>query len=120
MSGEEKEPELEESKEAFFVRRDKALSIVVLSVHPSLLYLLGEPADPTVVWEELAAQFQRKSWANELSLERRLVRLKQPRDRPLKEHIKEMTELLDEMSLVIEPLTPDRRVTQSDNGDGNR
>ena len=111
MSGEETEPEAEERKEAFRDRRDKALSIVVLSIHPSLLYHLSEPTDPKVVWEQLAAQFQRKSWANELALKRRLVRIKQPRDRPLDVHIKELTELLDEMSIVMEPLTPARRVT---------
>ena len=31
-------------------RRDKALSTLVLAVEPSLLYLLGDPEDPVVVW----------------------------------------------------------------------
>ena len=39
------------------------------------------------------------------------MRIKQPRDRPLDVRIKELTELLDEMSIVMEPLTPARRVT---------
>ena len=100
VSGEETEPEEEARKEAFRDRKDKALSIMV-----------GEPTDPKVVWEQLAAQFQRKTWANELSLERRLVRIKQPRDRPLDVHIKELTELLDEISIVVGPVTEQRRVT---------
>ena len=34
-------------------RRDKALSTIVLAVEPSLLYLLGDPEDPVVVWKKL-------------------------------------------------------------------
>ena len=30
----------------FCVRRDKALAVIVLSVDPSLLYLLDDPTDP--------------------------------------------------------------------------
>lgn len=33
----------------FVARRDRALAIIVLSVDPSLLYLLGDPQDPIVV-----------------------------------------------------------------------
>jgi len=32
----------------------------LLSIEPSLLYLIGEPEDPTVVWEKLMNQFQKK------------------------------------------------------------
>ena len=45
----------------FIERRDKALAIVVLSVDPTLLYLIGEPTDPKVVWDKLANQFQKKT-----------------------------------------------------------
>ena len=33
----------------FATRRDRALAIIVLSVEPSLLYLVGNPEDPIVV-----------------------------------------------------------------------
>ena len=56
----------------FVSRRDKALAIIVLSVDPSLLYLLGDPEDPVAVWKKLSDQFQKKTWANKLSLRRRL------------------------------------------------
>ena len=56
----------------FCVRRDKALAIIVLSVDPSLLYLLEDPTDPSVVWTKLSNIFQNKSWANKLSLKKRL------------------------------------------------
>ena len=45
----------------FVTRRDKALAIIVLSVDPSLLYMLGEPEDPGTVWQKLADQFQKKN-----------------------------------------------------------
>ena len=32
-------------------RKERALATMVLSVDPSLLYLLGEPEDPVAVWE---------------------------------------------------------------------
>ena len=33
----------------FLARRDRALATIVLSVKPSLLYLLGDPQDPSLV-----------------------------------------------------------------------
>ena len=45
----------EADKYAKFVgRRDRALAIIVLSVEPSLLYLIGDPEDPIIVWQKLA------------------------------------------------------------------
>ncbi len=63
----------------YVARKERALTNIVLSVEPSLLYLLGEPEDPVVVWEKLAGQFQHKTWANMLELRRRLyaMRLKE-------------------------------------------
>ena len=42
----------------FSARSDRALAKVVLAVDPSLLYLIGDPVDPKVVWQKLAGQFQ--------------------------------------------------------------
>ena len=53
----------------FVGRRDQALATIVLSIEPSLLYLLGaNPEDPVVVWGKLRDHFQRKTWANKLEL----------------------------------------------------
>ena len=49
----------------FNTRRDKALAIIVLSVDPTLLYLVE-------VWTKLADQFQKKTWANKLHLRKKL------------------------------------------------
>ena len=54
----------------FVARRDRALVVIVLSVAPSLLYLIGDPKNPVAVWIKLADQFQKNSWANKLELRR--------------------------------------------------
>ena len=64
--------ESEEARRKFKIRYEKALTTIVLSVSPSLLYLLGEPEDPVKVWETLENQFQKKSWANKLILKTKL------------------------------------------------
>ena len=37
----------------FIARRDRPLATIVLAVEPSLLYLIGDPEDPVVVWQKL-------------------------------------------------------------------
>ena len=59
-------------QEKLMTRRDKALTQIVLSIQPSLLYLLGDPEDPVVVWKKLENQYQKKTWANKLELRRKL------------------------------------------------
>ena len=44
----------------FKARRDRALALIVLTLEPSLLYLIGEPEDPVVVWKKLSDQFQKR------------------------------------------------------------
>ena len=39
-----------------------------LSVELPLLYLIGDPEDPGVVWKKLQDQFQKKTWTNKLAL----------------------------------------------------
>lgn len=49
----------EEQTRKFAARKDRALAVIVLSVDPGLLYLLGDPQDPKVVWDTLENQFQK-------------------------------------------------------------
>ena len=66
-------PQVEAERYSKYVaKKNRALAIVVLSIEPSLLYLLGDPQDPVVVWDKLSAQFQMKTWANKLALRRKL------------------------------------------------
>lgn len=58
-------PEEEADRRAkFMTRRDRALALVVLSVDTTLLYLLGDPEDPVVIWKKLSDHFQKKTWVN--------------------------------------------------------
>ena len=55
VNGSETPPSQSERKRyaKFEFRRDRALTIIVLSVEPSLLYLIGNPEDPVVVWKKV-------------------------------------------------------------------
>ena len=41
-----------EDHRKFMSRSNHALAIIVLSVEPSLLYLIGNPEDPIAVWKK--------------------------------------------------------------------
>ena len=94
----------------FVTRRDRALATIVLSVEPSLLYLIGDPEDPIVVWQKLANQFEKKTWANKLNLRRRLHSLRLKDGDPVQEHVKAMTEIFDSLSVVGDPVSDEDRV----------
>ena len=49
VTGEETEPNDEGQRAKLATRRDRALATVVLSVDPSILYIIGNPEDPVVV-----------------------------------------------------------------------
>ena len=73
VNGDEILPQNEVERRKFVVQRDRALAIIVLSVEPLLLYLLGDPQDLAVDWQKLCDQFQKKTWANKLTLRRKLL-----------------------------------------------
>ena len=93
----------------FLSRQDHALAIIVLSVEPSLLYLIGDPEDPVAVWKKSKDQLQKKSWANKLGL-RRLYSLRLKEGVPVKEHIKQMTEIFELLSVIGYPIDEDQMV----------
>ena len=72
----------------YILRRDHALATIVLAVDPSLLYFLGDPVDPAAVWKKLSGQFQKKTWANKLSLRKRLFTMKLSDSGSMREYIK--------------------------------
>lgn len=74
-TGEERAPAAsgtEAERAKFAMRKDRALATILLSVDPSLLYLLGDPEDPVAVWKKLEDQFQKKTWATRLDLRPKL------------------------------------------------
>ena len=94
----------------YIARKEKALATIVLSIEPSLLYLVGDPQEPSVLWEQLSEQFQKKSWANKLSLRRKLMDLTLNDNEPVKDHIKAMTEIFQELSVVGDHIDDEARV----------
>ena len=99
-----------EPRRKYLARRDRALALVVLAVEPSLLYLLGDPEDPQVVWTKLEEQFQRRTWANKLQLRRKLFSLKLKEGGSMNDHVKTMTEIFEELAVIGDPVSEEDRV----------
>ena len=102
VNGDETAPDKSDADKykRFIAKRDKALSVIVLAVDPSLLYLLGDPTDPVAVWKKLQDQFQKCSWANKLSLRRRLNNLRLKDGESMSDHIRSMTEIFHELAII--------------------
>ena len=94
----------------FSARKDRAVAHIVLSVEPSLLYLVGDPDDPVAVWKKLADQFQKKTWANKLQLRKRLYSLRLREGESVQEHIRKLTETFDELAVIGSPIDEEDRV----------
>uniref|UniRef100_A0A1X7SZY1 Uncharacterized protein n=1 Tax=Amphimedon queenslandica TaxID=400682 RepID=A0A1X7SZY1_AMPQE len=96
----ETEPTEEAELVRYMSKKNWALAIIVLSVDPSLLYLLGEPSEPDEVWSTLENQFQKKTWSNKLALRRKLHSTKMKDGESVQEHIKVMTELFNGLAVL--------------------
>ena len=93
-------PEESDSYLKFKGRMDRALATIVLSVDPSLLYMIGDSEDPVAVWKLLSGQFQKATWANRLALRRRLHLLRLKEGESVQDHIKAITEIFNELSMI--------------------
>ena len=91
-------------------RRDKALATIVLAVEPKLLYLIGDPKDPKVVWQKLQDIFQKKTWANKFRLKRKLYNMRLKPGDSLQVHLKTFVELFDELSVIGDPVENEDKV----------
>ena len=94
----------------FVTRRDRSLAMIVLSIDPSLLYVIGTPEDPVVVWQLQLNQFQTKTWANRLALRRKLHSLQLKDGQPVQEHVKVMTEVFNGLPVIGDNLDDEDRV----------
>ena len=111
VTGNENEPENAGERAKYLLRRDRALATIVLSVDLTLLYLLGpDPVDPAEVWKKLADQFQKKTWANKLALRRKLHNLRLKDGQSVQKHVKALTEIFDELSVIGDPLDEENQV----------
>lgn len=94
----------------FKIRKDKALATIVLSIDPKLLYIIGDPTEPKTVWDKLQSTFQRKTWANKLSLRRRMYSMKLSDGGSLQDHLKSFIEIFDELAVVGDALSEEDKV----------
>ncbi len=100
-----------EARSKFLARRDRALATIVLSIDPSLLYLIGaDPEDPVSVWKKLRDHFQKKTWANKLELRRKLHSLRLKGGESVQKHVKQMTEIFEELSVIDNPISDEDKV----------
>ena len=90
--------------------RDSALAHVVLSVDPTLLYMLGDPVDPVAVWKKLSDHFQKKTWANKLHLRKKLYSLRLREGESVQEHVRKLTELFEELAVIGDPMKEEDQV----------
>ena len=90
----------DENVPKFLARKGKAFATIVLTVQPSLLYLIGDPEDPSEVWQKLEIQFQKRTWANKLQLRRKPFSLRVKEGDSVQEHIKAMTEIFEGLSVI--------------------
>ena len=112
VNGSDRPPDVAEIEKyaKFITRRDRALATNVLSVNPSLLYLIGDPEDPIVVWGKLADQFQKKTWATKLELRRKLHSLRLKDGDSIQDHVRAMTEIFDGLSVAGDAVSEEDRV----------
>ena len=111
VNGSERAPEEGTDRYTKFItQRDHALAILVLSIDPSLLYLIDDPTDPVAVWGLLAGQFQRKTWANKLALRRKLHLLCLKAGQSVQEHVKAITEIFNQLLVLGDNIKDEDRV----------
>ena len=96
-----------QARAKFLTRRDHALAIIVLSLDPSLLYLIGDPTDPAAVWTKLSSQF---TWASKLALSRRLHSLRLKDGQKVHDHVKSITEIFNELAVLGDGISNEDRV----------
>ena len=75
------------------------MATIILTVGTSLLYLIGDPRGPVVVWKKLMNQFEKKMWATMLDLCHKLLSLRLKDEESAQKHINIMTEFFDTLSV---------------------
>ena len=111
VDGTERAPDTSDAQkyEKYVAQRDRALAIIVLSVEPSLLYLIGDTEDPVAVWKKLANHFQKKTWAAKLELRHKLHSLRLQEGDSVQAHVKALTEIFDGLAAAGDAVSEEDR-----------
>lgn len=103
-------PTTEDARNKFNERKDRALATIVMAIQPSLLYLVGDPTDPKVVFDKLSSIFQKKTWSNKLRLRKTLYSMKLAANMSIHQLLKNFTEIFDELAIIGEAVEEEDRV----------
>ena len=63
-----------------------------------------------IVWKQPSEQFQKKTWANKLSFRRKLNNLRLQDEDSVKDHVKSMTEIFNELAVIGAPIEEEDKV----------
>ena len=110
MSGTEAGPaeggNADAERKKFKTRRNKALSMIVLSIKPELHYLIGR--EPVDVWKLLKDHFERKTWGNRYELWKQLFSTQRMRELKdggsVNKHLKMLQEIFDSLAVLEYPV----------------
>ena len=70
-----------------------------------ILYIIGNPEDPVVLWKKLANQYEKKTWARRLDLRRKLHSMKLKKGNSAQVHMKKMIEPFDFLTVAGETVS---------------
>ena len=99
-----------DEREKFQSEQQKAFSTIVMSVSPSLLYLITSCEIPKDAWDTLKGHFERNTLANKLFLKKRYFRKEMCEGTPINEHLKEMKLLADKLASIDAPISQEDQV----------
>ena len=72
--------------------------------------MVGDPENPVTVWQKLADQFQKKTWANKLELRRKLYAMCLKEGESVQNQVKVMTEIFKALAVIGDPVSEEDRV----------
>ena len=111
VNGQEAIPETTSANnKKYCSRKDRALSIIVMAIDPKLLYLIGDPEDPKVVFDTLSNIFIKKTWANKLRLRKRLYALRLSPDSNVHDLLKSFTEIFNDLAILGDVVEEEAKV----------
>ena len=100
----------EETRAAFKVKCQKALSVIVMSIDPSQLYLITTCETAKDAWDSLKQQFESSTLHNKLLLKKQYFRSEMSEGSSMEKHLKTMKELTDKLAAVGSPISEEDQV----------
>ena len=99
-----------EEREKFQAEQQKAFSTIVMSVSPSLLYLITSCELPKNAWDILKRHFERDTLANKLFLKKQYFRKEMCEGTQINVHLREMKVLADKLASIGAPVSEEDKV----------